>query len=346
MKKLKDNQRGIALMAVLWVLVLLIALATEFAFSMKMEVNTTRNYKEDTESYYLSKAGLNLALAELFKEARFHSIHEEHGWITGKIIAASAANESTPSPGQEETETEQTPGQERLEGEEEVQDFDIVNRTDIELENGSITYTIRDENGKISINSASKITLDKLLQYSGVEDKIERSTISDSILDWIDTDKNHRLNGAEDDYYRTQNPPYYAKNGPIETIDELLKVRGITEEILYGLEESNDENDENKKTGIANHLTVYKISTVNPNTASEEVLNILFEPEQASKILEDRNSKGFYSNSLSNYFHITSTGKIAGSRTEHTVKAIVEKSISGDKAQMVIHYWNDNVLNL
>jgi type II secretory pathway component PulK len=38
MKKLKDNQRGIALMAVLWVLVLLIALATEFAFSMKTEV--------------------------------------------------------------------------------------------------------------------------------------------------------------------------------------------------------------------------------------------------------------------------------------------------------------------
>jgi general secretion pathway protein K len=332
MKRLKDNQKGIALMAVLWVLVLLIALATEFAFSMKMEVNTTRNYKEDTESYYLSKAGLNLALAELFKEARFHSIHGEHGWITGKAIGASTANEST-----------QIPGQEELVEEEAVQDFDIVNRTDIELENGSITYTIRDENGKISINSASKITLEKLLQFSGVEDKIERSTISDSILDWIDTDKNHRLNGAEDDYYRTQNPPYYAKNGPIETIDELLKIRGVTEEILYGPKENNDENE---KTGIANHLTVYKISTVNPNTASKEVLNILFESEQASKILENRSTKGFHSNTLSNFFHITSTGKIAGSRTEHTVKAIVEKSISGDKAQMTIHYWNDNVLNL
>ena len=343
MKKLKDNQKGIALMAVLWVLVLLIALATEFAFSMKMEVNTTRNYKEDTESYYLSRAGLNLALAELFKEASFHSIHQEHGWITGNIVTASAANKTSSSPGQEEPDTEQIPGQEELEEEETVQTFDIVNRTDIELEHGSITYTIRDENGKISINSASKDTLDKLLRYSGVEGKIERSTISDSILDWIDTDKNHRLNGAEDDYYRTQNPPYYAKNGPIETIDELLKIRGVTEEILYGSEE-NDE--ENKKKGIANLLTVYKISTVNPNTASEEVLNILFKSEQATKILGNRKSKGFHSNTLSNFFHITSTGKIADSRTEHTVEAIVEKSISDDKAQMVIHYWNDNVLNL
>ena len=343
MKKLKDNQRGIALMAVLWVLVLLIALATEFAFSMKMEVNTTRNYKEDTESYYLSKAGLNMAMAELFKEARFHSIHPEHGWIIGNVLTASIANKSTSSPGQKDPDTEESQRQDGLGEEETVQDFDIVNRTDIKLENGSITYTIRDENGKISVNSASKNTLDKLLQFSGVEDKIERSTISDSILDWIDTDKNHRLNGAEDDYYRKQNPPYYAKNGPIETIDELLKIRGMTEEILYGSEESDDED---KKTGIANHLTIYKISTVNPNTASEEVLNILFEAKQASKILINRNTKGFHSNTLSNFFHITSTGKIAGSRTEHTIKAIVEKSISGKKAQMTIHYWNDNVLNL
>jgi general secretion pathway protein K len=331
MKKLKDNQKGIALMAVLWVLVLLIALATEFAFSMKMEVNTTRNYKEDTESYFLSKSGLNLALAELFKEARFHSIHEEHGWVTGNILPTTATSETTQGPGEE------------LVDEETVQDFDIVNRTNIKLGNGSITYTIRDENGKISINSASKNTLDKLLQFSGVEDKIERSTISDSILDWIDTDKNHRLNGAENDYYRTLNPPYYAKNGKIETIDELLKIRGVTEEILYG---SKDDNNENKITGIANHLTVYKIPTVNPNTASEEVLNILFQSEQVSEILENRNSKGFHSDTLSSFFHITSTGKIADSRTEHTVEAIVEKSISGDKAQMVIHYWNDNVLNL
>ena len=74
MKKHNNNEKGIALMAVLWVLVILIALATEFAFSMKMEVNTTRNHKEDMESYYLSKAGFNLALAEIYPKAFFHSI--------------------------------------------------------------------------------------------------------------------------------------------------------------------------------------------------------------------------------------------------------------------------------
>lgn len=320
MKKLNSNQSGIALMIVLWVLVLLMALATEFAFSMKMEVNTTRNYKEDTESYYLAKAGLNLALAELFKNASFHSIHDEYGWIAGNP-APTASTENPPEEG--------------------AQEFDIVNRTDIELENGTITYTIRDENGKISINSASKVILNQLLAYSGVKEKIDQDTISDSILDWIDTDKNHRLNGAEDDYYRTQRPPYYAKNGKFETLSELLKVRGVTEEILYG---SQDEGGEYK--GIAQFLTVYNFPLVNPNTASEEVLNIIYLPEQAVKILNNRSTKGYNSNNLSTFFRVTSTGKVQGSRTEHTLEAVLEKTGSGNSANMVIHYWNDNVLDL
>ena len=327
MKRLNSNQNGIALMIVLWVLVLLIALATEFAFSMKMEVNTTRNYKEDTESYYLAKAGINLALAELIKNVRFHSIHEEYGWIMGSLAPAPEANPA--------------PGIETVPQEEATQEFDIVNRTDIELENGTITYTIRDENGKISINSASKDSLNKLLAYSGVEKKVDQDTISDSILDWIDTNETHRLNGAEDDYYRKQNPPYFAKNGKIETLSELLKIRGITEEILYG---SPEEDGEYK--GIAQFLTVYTFSSINPNTATEEILSILYSPEQAEVILNNRAEKGYHSNSLSTLFRVTATGKVFGSRTEHTLETVFEKTGSGDNTNMVTHYWNDNVLDL
>ena len=128
-------------------------------------------------------------------------MHEEYGWITGNILPVA-------------TETKlplTTTTQDRNAQEIRTQDFDIVNRTNIELQNGTVTYTIQDENGKISINSANKNTLNKLLKFSGVKDKIEQNTISDSILDWIDADKNHRLNGAEDDYYRKQNPPYFTK---------------------------------------------------------------------------------------------------------------------------------------
>jgi general secretion pathway protein K len=324
MKKHNSNQSGIALMIVLWVLVLLMALATEFAFSMKMEVNTTRNYKEDAESYYLAKAGLNLALAELFKDSSFHSIHDEHGWISGNRVG-------TPST---------LAGKVPIKGGE-VQKFDIVNRTDIKLGNGTITYTIKDENGKIPINSSSKIILNKLLAYSGVKEKLDQDIISDSILDWIDSNKNHRINGAEDDYYRTQHPPYYAKNGKIEILGELLKVRGITEEIFYG---SQEEDGEYK--GIAQFLTVYKFASINPNTTSKEMLNIIHSPEKVAEILKNRTEKGYHSNSLSTFFRVTSTGKVQSSRTEHTLETVLEKTGSGVNAKMVIHYWNDNVLDL
>ena len=322
MKKLNSNQSGIALMIVLWVLVLLMALATEFAFSMKTEVNTTRNYSEDTESYYLAKAGLNLALAELFKNASFHSIHNEHGWIAGNPV-----NEQT------------NKAENKLK--EKVKEFDIINRNNIKLENGTIAYTIKDENGKIPINSANKIMLNQLLAFSGVKKKIDQNTISDSILDWIDTDKNHHINGAEDDYYRAQQPPYYARNGNFQTLSELLKVRGITKEIFYG---SNEKDGQYK--GIAQFLTIYNIPSVNPNTTSEEVLNIIYSPEQANVILNNKKIKGYHSNSLSNFFRITSTGKVHGSKTQHTLEAVVEKIGPKKNAKMVIHYWNDNVLNL
>ncbi|HCK69260.1 MAG TPA: hypothetical protein DHW17_08255, partial [Nitrospina sp.] len=63
-------------------------------------------------------------------------------------------------------------------------------------------------------------------------------------------------------------------------------------------------------------------------------------------ILDNRTSKGYHSNSLSTLFRITATGKIQGSRTEHTLEAVFEKTGTGDNTSMVTHYWNDNVLDL
>lgn len=63
-----NNERGMAFILVVWVVVLLLAIGTQFAYSMRTEVNTTRNYKEDTQAYYLAKAGVNLAMAEILKK--------------------------------------------------------------------------------------------------------------------------------------------------------------------------------------------------------------------------------------------------------------------------------------
>lgn len=107
-------------------------------------------------------------------------------------------------------------------------------REDLALGSGTVTYSIRDENGKININSATRETLVKVLEQAGMDTGSDRDAVADSILDWIDKDDNHRLNGAESDYYKSQFPPYKAKNGPLDTLDELMMIKGITEEMFYG----------------------------------------------------------------------------------------------------------------
>jgi len=309
--KLHNNENGVALMVVLWVLVLLMALATEFAYSMKGEVNTTRNFKEDIQSYHLAKAGVHLAMAEILSPSSFHALQKDFGLIMGP---------SNKELRNDSTEVDQTTYRPSI-------------RKEIEFGPGIITYTLEDENRKIPINKAPLNTLVKVLTTVGVESKKDKDIIANSILDWIDSDKNHRLNGAENDFYQGLNPPYFAKNAPIENLDELAMIRGIDEKILYGT----DQNE-----GLINYFTTYNVKSVNPNTASQNILSIIFSKSQAKSIIKEREEKGFYDNSISDYFRIRSTGKIKGSPTNHTITTVVQKFFNKENPIILTHYWNDN----
>jgi len=342
MRASEKNQSGIAMMVVLWVLVLLIALATEFAFSMKMEVNTTRNFKEDIESYYLAKAGIAMAMSEILKPARFHSIHPDHGWITGMPQAPKEDSSENKEASETRSFAGFVPFSEAEDNKEQEQEYEIIERKNIPFGNGEITYTITDENGKIAINKASRGVLLKAMKYAGLEVGVERDIIVDSILDWIDQDSNHRINGAEDDYYKNQGLPYTAKNGRIETLTELLKVRGMTEEIFYGSRENG--NGLGRYKGLEKILTVYDASPVNPNTASPEVLSVLFDESQVEGILKSRKDKGYYNDTTSTHFRIHSTGSFSDSNTRHTISVVLEKSKAGQGSGLLTHYWNDNFI--
>ncbi|HVX10486.1 MAG TPA: hypothetical protein VHC22_04860 [Pirellulales bacterium] len=56
--------------------------------------------------------------------------------------------------------------------------------------------------------------------------------IADAILDWLDPDDIPRTNGCEREYYTSLG--YAPKNGPMESVEELLLVRGVTPQLLYG----------------------------------------------------------------------------------------------------------------
>jgi general secretion pathway protein K len=60
--------------------------------------------------------------------------------------------------------------------------------------------------------------------------------LTDTIQDWRDTDPLVRLHGAENDYYQGLPVPYPAKDGPFDSIEELLLIRGVTPALFYGRE--------------------------------------------------------------------------------------------------------------
>ena len=105
---------------------------------------------------------------------------------------------------------------------------------------------------------------------------------ADAILDWIDADDETREYGAEiDDYYSGLDPPYAPKNGPPDSVEELLLVRGVTPELMFGVDTNHngivdssesalagDISDESMLLGWANYLTLHSKEN-NVNRAGE-----------------------------------------------------------------------------
>ena len=93
-------------------------------------------------------------------------------------------------------------------------------------DDGQQDFAIDDEGSKININTANREVLSKLPGMT--------PEIADAIIDWRDTDEQPGTAGAESEYYQSLQPPYRCKNGPFESAEELLLVKGVTPELLYG----------------------------------------------------------------------------------------------------------------
>src|SRR4029078_5391715 len=68
-----------------------------------------------------------------------------------------------------------------------------------------------------------------LLKFPGMTE-----ATADAILDWIDADSQARAMGAETVYYAGIEPGYAPRNGLPDCLEELLLVKGVTRELLFG----------------------------------------------------------------------------------------------------------------
>ncbi len=97
-----------------------------------------------------------------------------------------------------------------------------------------------------------------------IQDEEQARAVLDSLSDWLDEDNEPREYGAEEEYYATKSPGYACANGEIRYIEDLLQVKEITPQLLYG--------DEEHK-GIAEYITTRGYDgKINLNTAPAKVL--------------------------------------------------------------------------
>jgi general secretion pathway protein K len=313
MKK-TTSQKGIALLVVLWVLTILLVIVLSFSFLTRTETYSTLSFKEGSERKFLAEAGVERAIMELFY--RMQNLGMQN------IIEGSEVWK--------------------------------VDGTSYSGQIGDENYSVRitDESGKIDINAitdANSDILRNLFKNLGVPEN-EVYTIVDSILDWKDPDDLLHLNGAEDDYYMSLPNPYKPKNANFDTLEELIMVKGMTPEILYG---------KGEQKGLIDYLTVNsKRKQINLNAAPKEVLMAIpgMTSEIADAIINYRQDKeirsigeiqgllgenynlmsSYFSTGGSNTFTIDSIGQKGGEKAGFGIRATV--IIEGNNKYRYIYY--------
>jgi general secretion pathway protein K len=321
---------GVILIGLLWILTVLAVICLSFSKESFVEMSAARNAQSMVGSYYAARAGIAITTFQLFE----------------KRLAASQTNAQT-------TQTTTT-----------VDPLDLGVTTGTY---GGASYQVnfKDESGKINVNAANAQQLILLAEATGIGEN-EANIISDSILDWRDSDKNARTNGAEDDYYQALTPAYKAKNANLETIEELLLIRGITTDYFYGHSQRDENGSIVNMYGLSHYLTAQPVlatkSQINVNFADIPVLLSTGMDEGTAKAIYDwRKTQPFknisdltsiapsistaassFTTASSNLYTFTALAQAANSKARRIIRAVIYLNASQGKQYQTL-YWNENV---
>lgn len=143
------------------------------------------------------------------------------------------------------------------------------------VEGGQIGLLLTDENKKFNINrlvtSKNAVANFKqlLVQLNIKED------LTPIIIDWLDADSNYSENGAEDDFYLRQQPPYRAGNQAFRTVQELRLLKSMTDESFKKLQPyvAVIARDEKINVNTASATVLLCLSTALTQRTAEDIVN-------------------------------------------------------------------------
>jgi len=241
------NQRGAVLLLVLVVVALLSALLTDWAFSTLVALRLTETFRDSNRAYYLARGGVEVGRQLLRDDNNGYDTPSEM-WGVG-IPSYPVSDDAT------------------------------------------VSIRIVDEDGRFNLNKVvdnlgenpnplMRDRLRRLLTHLEIDDP---DALSDALIDWIDRNQTTSPRGAENSWYQGLASPLVSKDGPLDTVDELLLVKGFTPEILQKL---------------TPHVTVAGVSRLNLNSAGKDLL-LIWDNDVPSgdidQLLERRQEKPFKS---------------------------------------------------
>jgi general secretion pathway protein K len=258
--ELKHRQNGFILIVVLGTVVILSALLFGFHHTMRTKLGTVHSLAKAEQAGNCARAGLSIAVA---------AIRTAEDLRGDSRVSKLAAGESTVAVG-----------------------------------DGTCSLTIVEEDGFLNVNRLRRETgeLDRarINQLLRLIDLLNRQKpdspripygIVPAMIDWIDQDSdvthlpfvNNDNLGAEESYYASLDPPRRCRNRPLDVVDDLLEVKGMTPEALGRLR---------------GWLTTFGDGKVNINAAPKLVLESLCEqvsPALVEMIVSRRRVKPFRS---------------------------------------------------
>jgi len=205
----KRKHNGFVLIVVLATVLLLSALLFGFSSTARQKLDAADGFYRAEQAWSGARAGLHIAIA---------AIAEANDLCTDPRFSALVTGENT---------------------------FSVAD--------GSCSVAITEENGLLNVNSLkdedgrlNRSRIDQLLRLIDLLNRHHRGAerigygIIPAIIDWIDSDDEvtslpfveGESFGAEESYYRTCDPPYHCRNRPLDAVDELQWVKGMTPETL------------------------------------------------------------------------------------------------------------------
>lgn len=245
------EREGVALILALVFVVLLAVIVTEFTYGMQVDAILISQESTETEAILAGRSAIALSMSVLAADL---------------II------------GEEEASAQQTGVYDSLD-EPWASGTPVVDYND-----AMVAIQITDEYGKINLNAliyedsgGQEVEFEPLVAAVRYifEQRSEDADPTDAILDWLDADDEPRPDGFERDYYEELSPPIAIKNGPMDSLEELLLIPGVSQELYFA------EFEEELDPPLLAFDDVFTVhghpeGRVNVNTATTDVLEAMF----------------------------------------------------------------------